>query len=182
MWRCRPGRPRDPSFTGRLSPTSPLSGGSRGIEPPWPFRDHVWRGLLFPGGGGHCARSRGVWAAGACAVIMGFALILAVPGGGTGPGASRLRRTPSAIRGGQLGIGDLVGLCLKAFGGGLCGPLLDCCRGLGVWPCLFPWAPYSLPFRFSLARLMAFWGALFTVEIAPRKVDPLRPLARSGAA
>ena len=45
-WRFRPGRPRDPSFTGRLSPTPPPSGGSRGIEPPWPFRDHVWRGLL----------------------------------------------------------------------------------------------------------------------------------------
>ena len=60
LWRFRPGRPRDPSFTGRLSPTSPPPGGSRGIEPPWPFRDHVWRGLLSPGGGGHCARSRGV--------------------------------------------------------------------------------------------------------------------------
>ena len=59
--RCRPGRPRDPSFTGRLSPTPPPSGGSRGIEPPRPLRDHVWRGLLSrvarviqlaPGGGG----------------------------------------------------------------------------------------------------------------------------------
>ena len=141
-----------------------------------------WRGSLCPlpgrlGGGGVCRLLAALgYSAGRAA------LILTVPGGGTGPGASRLRRTPSAVRGGQLGIGDLVGPWLKAFGGGLCGPLLDCCRGLGVWPFLFPWAPYTLPFRFSLARLMAFCGALFTVEIAPRKVDPLRPLARSGAA
>ena len=66
---------------------------------------------------------------GACAAIMGFALNLAVPGGGTGPGASRLRRTPSAVRGGQPGIGDLVGLRLKAFGGGLCGLYLTAAEG-----------------------------------------------------
>ena len=31
LWRCRPGRPRDPSFTGRLSPTPPPSGGPSGL-------------------------------------------------------------------------------------------------------------------------------------------------------
>ena len=62
----------------------------------------------FPGGVGHSARSR-VWTVGVCAAIMGAALNLAVPGGGTGPGASRPRRTPSAVRGGQVWDWTLAG-------------------------------------------------------------------------
>ena len=63
LWRCRPGRPRDPSFTGRLSPTPPLPGGSRGIEPPWPSRATCgaasypgWRGSFCPLPGGRWGR------------------------------------------------------------------------------------------------------------------------------
>ena len=48
-------------------------------------------GVIVPAAG--CSRVPG-----ACAV-----LIPAAPGGGTGPGASRLRRTPSAVRGGAIG-------------------------------------------------------------------------------
>ena len=136
LWRSRPGPPRDPSFTGRLSlRPRPLEG--LGVSSP-PGRSATTCGA------GSCSRVAGVivpapgalGGGGVCRLLaaLGYsagraALILTVPGGGTGPGASRLRRTPSAIRGGQLGIGDLVGPCLKAFGGGLCGPPLTAAEG-----------------------------------------------------
>ena len=136
LWRSRPGPPRDPSFTGRLSlRPRPLEG--LGVSSP-PGRSATTCGA------GSCSRVAGVivpapgalGGGGVCRLLaaLGYsagraALIPTVPGGGTGPGASRLRRTPSAIRGGQLGIGDLVGPCLKAFGGGLCGPPLTAAEG-----------------------------------------------------
>ena len=103
--RCRPGRPRDPSFTGRLSPTSPLPGGPSGLSGLSAATE--WRGLRPGWRGSFCSLPGG--AVGACAAIMGFALSLAVPGGGTGPGASRPRRAPSAVRGGQVWDWSLAG-------------------------------------------------------------------------
>ena len=69
-------------------------------------------GVIVPAAG--CFRVPG-----ACAV-----LIPAAPGGGTGPGASRLRRTPSAVRGGAIGRLRWMDPAIEASCGGQCGPFL----------------------------------------------------------
>ena len=156
LWRSRPGPPRDPSFTGRLSlRPRPLEG--LGVSSP-PGRSATTCGA------GSCSRVAGVivpapgalGGGGVCRLLaaLGYsagraALILTVPGGGTGPGASRLRRTPSAIRGGQLGIGELVGPCLTGFGGGLCGPPLTAAEDQGCG--LFDFSGRLIPCLSDLA-------------------------------
>ena len=107
-------------------------------------------------------------------------LILTVPGGGTGPGASRLRRTPSAVRGGQSGCmiwpGPATSPWRRTVWTSTC--LLSGARGVALSDSL---SAIHRAVPTYLARLLSFCGALFTVEIAPLGRSPV-PLARSGAA
>ena len=60
LWRFRPGRPRDPSFTGRLSPTPPPSGGPPGLAAA------TCGAVSFPGWRGSFSSLPGLGGGGVC--------------------------------------------------------------------------------------------------------------------